>query len=579
MNKKLLISKTVLFIFIILFIVVFQKLFGIQNTLIGVTIITASLMFLQRDFTLSAFKYLTYLIGINLFLGIAAFIASKNLWIGIPINFITIFGIGFLLSYDLKSNMYIPFGLQYLFMLSVPVDQKALGARLLSLVFGAVFIIAMQKICNKNKLIKSGDKIIEKSLKNLLKKIELIIEDDYITDIDNCIKKDTIELNKLVYDRRKEFFYLTEGGRIKINIVATLEHINNEINNLNKVFNKDDVTKILDSLYDKLYNILENKDNIESLKIIKNENKDIFVSSIVNNIDILCNYFIELNNLDEYNLINKNMHIPSEFKPINIIKRNFKINTLRFSYAFKLALGVTISIFIMDYFKVYEGRWMAYTVFSLIQPYSEHSEIKSKQRVKGTLVGGVIFIILFSIFKNQTLRSLIIMGAGYIDGYNTKYDRKIICVTISALGVASITSSIEGVLFFRILFVSLGVGLSLFINRFIFFYGLNDSNRDLINMIDCTIEYLIKEMKLYALGIKNSHSIENLFMISSFIENKLITNKSKEYKHYFENKKRIIDNVYQMYIWLQNNKISKDYFKNYIFTKGWSICQDKNVKI
>ncbi|EPY2301235.1 MULTISPECIES: hypothetical protein [Clostridium] len=62
MNKKLLVSKTALFVFIILFIVAFQKIFGIENTLIGVTVITAALMLLERDFTLSPFKYLIYII-------------------------------------------------------------------------------------------------------------------------------------------------------------------------------------------------------------------------------------------------------------------------------------------------------------------------------------------------------------------------------------------------------------------------------------------------------------------------------------------------------------------------------------
>ncbi|NFF65897.1 FUSC family protein [Clostridium sporogenes] len=564
MNKKLLVSKTALFVFIILFIVAFQKIFGIENTLIGVTVITAALMLLERDFTLSPFKYLIYIIGINLFLGIAAFVASKNLWIGIPVNFITIFGIGFLLCYDLKSNMYIPFGLQYLFMLSVPVDGKDLGVRLLSLVFGALFIMIMQVICNKNRLIKSSNKIIEKSFENLLKKIQLLIEEKDVTNIDKCIKKDIGELKKLIYNKRKNFFYLTEGGRIKVNIVATLECINTIISDLDKEFNKDDITKILNDVYNKIYKISQNKNDIHLLQRIKNEESNICVSRIVNNIDILCNCFVELNNLDEHNCINKNVPIPSEFNFINIMKRNFTINTLKFSYAFKLAVGVTVSIFIMDYFKVYEGRWMAYTVFSLVQPYAEQSKIKSEQRVKGTLIGGIIFIILFSIVKDSTIRSLIVMGAGYVDGYNTRYDRKIICVTISALGVASITSSIGGVLFFRILFVGLGVGLALLVNKFICPYSLNDANRDLISMSNSIIEQLIKEVKLYNLRRNNNHSIENLFIISSFIENKLIINKSKEYKDYIKNKKKVIDNIYEMYIWVQNDKISRKDFKNII---------------
>lgn len=78
------------------------------------------------------------------------------------------------------------------------------------------------------------------------------------------------------------------------------------------------------------------------------------------------------------------------------------------------------------------------------------------------------------------------------------------------------------------------------------------------------IEQLIKEVKLYNLRRNNNHSIENLFIISSFIENKLIINKSKEYKDYIKNKKKVIHNIYEMYIWVQNDKISRKDFKNII---------------
>src|SRR3712207_7723725 len=58
-----------------------------------------------------------------------SFIASKNLFVGIPINFIAMFIIGFLFCYDLKTNLYIPFGLQYLFMLSVPVSNAQIDRK------------------------------------------------------------------------------------------------------------------------------------------------------------------------------------------------------------------------------------------------------------------------------------------------------------------------------------------------------------------------------------------------------------------------------------------------------------------
>ena len=52
MNKKVVLTKTILFIAIVMFVVLFKTVFGDENTLIGVTSITALLMLLERDLTI-----------------------------------------------------------------------------------------------------------------------------------------------------------------------------------------------------------------------------------------------------------------------------------------------------------------------------------------------------------------------------------------------------------------------------------------------------------------------------------------------------------------------------------------------
>ena len=52
MGKKI-IANTLLFVFMMGFIIGFNIVFGTENTLIGVTTITAVLMFLEKDFFFS----------------------------------------------------------------------------------------------------------------------------------------------------------------------------------------------------------------------------------------------------------------------------------------------------------------------------------------------------------------------------------------------------------------------------------------------------------------------------------------------------------------------------------------------
>ncbi|AEB75535.1 membrane protein [Clostridium botulinum] len=574
MNKKLIISKTILFVLIVSFIIAFQKIFGIENTLIGVTVITATLMLLEEDLTVSPFKYFIYFMGINLLLGVLAFVASLNLWLGIVVNFIAMFIIGFLFCYDLKSNLYIPFGLQYLFMLSMPVLKNQFVGRLISLVFGAAFIVVIQLIFNKHRLTKASNKIVESILEKIINKLQLISDKNLDTDIDSEIEKEIKQIKKLIYSKKKDGFYLTESGRINLGIVSLLESINLSINDLRNDYKENSLQEILQYLNNKIKILYEYKKNVEKLNIIKKEVKEnlsyksynnLSEKKILINLDILCDYFVQLYNLENQNYIDKTNPVPSEFNVMNVLKRNFTANSLKFSYAFRLAICVSISIFIMDYFKIHEARWMAYTVFSIVQPYSEHSKIKSLQRLKGTLIGGIIFIVLFSIFKDPIIRSVIVIGAGYIDGYNTTYDKKMICVTISALGTAAVTASIGSILGYRILFVLLGLVVALMANKFILPYTLKDSTEDLMYMSDYIMDKLIEESKMYISKRNNKYTIENLFIIFSLIEDKLNLNKFykhiKDYEQHLKNKKKVITNIYEIYIWAENDKILSSKFK------------------
>ena len=91
MNKKLIMSKSITFILVVAFVVLFKLIFGEENSLIGITTITATLMFLGKDLTLSPIRNASRLVLLNLFIGIAATLSASNMWIGICINFITLF--------------------------------------------------------------------------------------------------------------------------------------------------------------------------------------------------------------------------------------------------------------------------------------------------------------------------------------------------------------------------------------------------------------------------------------------------------------------------------------------------------
>ncbi|MBQ1274172.1 MAG: FUSC family protein [Cellulosilyticum sp.] len=157
-----------------------------------------------------------------------------------------------------------------------------------------------------------------------------------------------------------------------------------------------------------------------------------------------------------------------QYQTIKLFNKVFTINTVRASYAIRIGILTAVTAFIAGYFKLAEGRWMSYTVFSLTELYSEHCKVRSKQRMEGTIIGGVIVLVLFTIFRSSIWRALILLLAGYLNPFANNYRDSMILVTISAVAAIGLTSG--GALmptFERLFFVGVGCILSLLANRFI----------------------------------------------------------------------------------------------------------------
>lgn len=58
MIKKIIINNTITFVIVMFFVITFKSIFGEENTLIGVTTITATLMFLERDLLIAFKEYI-----------------------------------------------------------------------------------------------------------------------------------------------------------------------------------------------------------------------------------------------------------------------------------------------------------------------------------------------------------------------------------------------------------------------------------------------------------------------------------------------------------------------------------------
>ncbi|WP_243125130.1 FUSC family protein [Clostridium butyricum] len=160
------------------------------------------------------------------------------------------------------------------------------------------------------------------------------------------------------------------------------------------------------------------------------------------------------------------------YEKVKILGREFKVNKIRAYYALRLSLLIAITAFINERFilpnGIQEGKWMVYSIFSLTELFGENCRIKSKKRIQGTIIGALIVLVLFMFIKSTPLRGLIVLVAGYLNSYFEDYRDTMVCVTVSTVASVALTNGTLLTAIERILFVSIGILISLIGNKLIF---------------------------------------------------------------------------------------------------------------
>lgn len=572
MTKQFILSKTLLFIAIVTFIIFFNMIFSSANTLVGVTSATAMLMFLQRDLTISPLRNMFKLIGVNLIIGIGSFLASLNLWLALPINFFITFFIGYSFLYNLRNPLYLPFILEYAFLVATPISRAELPLRLASLIAGAICIIGLQLLFNKNKLKKSGNKMLIELCNLLMVQIKQLKKEKDTFSQRQSISLLVSNLRRAIYERREDSYYFTEEGLLKLNLSIALGNLSLL---LNSNINSKDYASLLDNLkkfLEKTIACLEDQQTFPALDTFYTELMACYTPSTIhdlkdleflNNIALIHDTMEDFVKLDEahYNVVKRLERIPENYSQRRFNKTFFNSKSMKFSYAFRLAVGITISFFLTDFFHLQEGRWLAFTCISIIIPIYEQSKTKARDRLFATLVGSGISFFLFS-FSPPALAPIILMASGYISSYLEAYRYTTIFTTISAIGSAALInlSATPELTFARICFVILGTLMALLINRLVFPYKLRDATNELKNMYKDTIIKMLEEVNALAQGKVRQNVMKNLLIVTSLIEDRIRLNNQaftdSNYQIILKDERSLVSNIYELYRWLSKYKIS-----------------------
>ncbi|HAT4105187.1 TPA: FUSC family protein [Clostridium perfringens] len=516
----------------------YKTIFGVENTIIGLIIAMASYAFLRLDLTsYPIYKSMIFLI-LNLFLAISAYISAINPFVGLIINFLILFTVSFIYTTEFKNVISYIFLLLYVYMWEYPISLDELPRRLVAMGVGVFIIIGIHILFNRRNFKKNSNSIIIRSIRNIQKEICHIINESYREKENIYIDSELRKLLILIEGRNNNKFIENHKDDIYFNIVLILERINSIINKAGKINNKSkDVIDYLNSLNHDLENItlfLERK-----VDCINEEKDDLNKSSTINNwaekeytfLDE-CTELIRLlekniNNLYEYRRKKSRKRIKVKFnlKELLIGNSSLKMKHLRVAYSLKLAIAVSLIMFIVDLFKIPQGRWIVTSVYVVIQPYEEETLTKAIKRFKGTIIGVIIYISIFTFFPHIIPLELLLLILMFLYFVQKDYEKKVVCTALMTLSFGLSRSTVGYLAFYRFLFVIIGIGIALGINKLIFPQSIKNSIYDLKERYLELTSKLLYELKSILYEEKYNENTIKLLLDCNLIESKLMENK------------------------------------------------------
>lgn len=152
------------------------------------------------------------------------------------------------------------------------------------------------------------------------------------------------------------------------------------------------------------------------------------------------------------------------------LKQQIELCMINRDYIVRMSLGIAIAMFIGMILHLKKPLWISIVVMSLTQlEFSETLE-RIKHRFIGTLVGVIIFFIVFQLLIPQQYTYLFIFLIGYIGYYMPEYKYKQVINAVSALNASLVLLDSPVAIYNRILCLIGGIIIVVSLYLFAFLY-------------------------------------------------------------------------------------------------------------
>lgn len=526
-------SYTLDFIFIVLFISVFQMVFGRENNIIGVilTIMMASSM--MRDLTSAPLKHLFIQSAVLVAMAVSAcLVVVLNPWQALMVNFAMITIILYSFTYEYASNLYFPYILSYLFMIFIgPVTLEQLPKRILSMLAGALCIMIYQFVKGRKRVVDTTRDSLTVIIDEALVCIQCLIDGaGSPADLEE-VRKNLYKLCKMVYERRKRALCVSDANFAMIDSARGLENLILILYEMTGAMTPDRIG-ILKKVKEKLVefrafvqrevNCLKDMD----LNDFAGNNSSAETEEIFRCVEYIA---IHLNRMTDPKRRVKYCRTVLSFSVR--LKAALNLSPVRVAYALRVAVLLSAATLIVQLLGLPHGKWLLFTIASVSLPYADDVGKKARQRFTASVIGCVIGVASYALVPSAVGRTALMMLSGYISYYFSGYTGTFACSTIGALGGAVFMSGfgwhdVGSMAAVRIVYIAVGILVAVIANRLILPFRKSAATRQLWKKYENTAKLLAVicegddvDTQLYYSLVIQSHLLEKKLLENAADEN------------------------------------------------------------
>lgn len=489
---------TVNFILIISYVTIFQTVFGPENSIVGVIFAIMMSASMVRDMTGTPLKHLLIQAFVMVGMTVSAFFVTVLPPVfSFLVNLITLFLILYSFTYEYSSHMYFPYILSYLFLIFItPVGFDGLPKRIAGMLVGAVSIIIYQWFAGRRRVVETARDVLSAMIDYVCGAIDAALSGSGTTADPAVIRSKLCELSRTVYERRKKVLCVSEASFSMIDVGRGLEQLIILIHELGDAPSEEEKELLLRLLSQmKLYRSFLHRECSELPPLKKDDfqwdgsdsTKEAFFKTLLYVHDRM-------------------LHMTDPEKRTHYRKTVLSIKTrllaaldlspVRVVYAARISLLLAAATLLVQVLELPHGRWLLFTLGSLSMPYADDIPLKTKKRIKATLIGGIFSVAYYTLIPSAPGRSAAMMFSGYLSFYLSDYVGTFACSTIGALGgaVSSVysLSAIGNIFLIRVAYILAGAAIAYIANCLLFPFKRAKATEQLLKKYQAVVALLTK---------------------------------------------------------------------------------------